>query len=124
MSDTEEMQAPAALAAGEPETSAKERPAPNAALIRCMQAWQRAHKKAVNNHESGYDVKAASDTAFLRAMPPLSGPGNISDFIACVTYAILIGILRGKDAAHLFGAAKIAIANLRNQPKTAERAAD
>jgi hypothetical protein len=41
-------------------------------------------------------------------MPPLSGPENIRDFIACVAHAMLIGAILGPDGARLLYAAQVA----------------
>ena len=41
-------------------------------------------------------------------MPPLSGLDNISDFIACVTYGIVIGAILGPTATRLLYAAQVA----------------
>jgi hypothetical protein len=54
--------------------------------------------------------------AYRRAMPPLSGSQNISDFVACVAYGMLIEAIRGADAARLLSAAQIANRVRPSQP--------
>jgi hypothetical protein len=123
MSDTYGTEALSAVNAGKAEADAPERPIQNPAVARCLRAWQRAYKKAINDDEDDYYAKCAGDRAFLRCMPPLSGFDNIRDFIACVTYAVVIGVVRHKDADHLLAAAKIALATLRHRPVPTENGA-
>jgi hypothetical protein len=120
MSDTYGTEALSTIEADKPEPNTLERPTQNAAVARCLRAWQRTYKKAISDDEDDYQAKCEGDRAFLRAMPPLSGFDNIRDFIACVTYAVVIEVVRHKDADHLLAAAKIALATLRHQPGTAE----
>jgi hypothetical protein len=47
--------------------------------------------------------------AYREAMPPLSGAGNIRDFIACVGHGMLLRVFEdNKEAARLIYAAQIA----------------
>ena len=123
MSDTYGTEALSTIETGEPESNAPERPTKNNAVTRCLRAWQRAYKKTIDDDEDDYHAKCAGDRAFLRAMPPLSGSDNIRDYIACVAYAVVIEVIRHKDAAPLLDAAKISLAALRHQPKTGEASA-
>jgi hypothetical protein len=118
MPDTYGTEALSNIETGPAEANAKERPTQNAAIVRCLRAWQRAYKKTYTDPESDYHAKRAGDRAFLRAMPPLSGFENIRDFVACVTYALVVDVLRQKDAEALLISAKIAITALRQQPNT------
>jgi len=117
MTDTYGTAALSTIETPEPESNAPDRPTQNSAVARCLRAWQRAYKKACAEGDSDFKAKCAGDRAFLRSMPALSGYDNIRDFIACVTYAIVIDVLRSKDAEHLLEAAKVALTTLRQQPK-------
>jgi hypothetical protein len=123
--DTSGPEALAKIATGESESTAAEqnaieRPTQNAAIIRCLRAWQRAYNKNIAKPECDeFHAKRAGDRAFLRAMPPLSGYDNIRDFIACVTYAIVINSISHDDTQSLFLSAKIALAALRQDPNHA-----
>ena len=111
---------PSASAAAEPESQALERPSDNAAIHRCLRAWQRAYAKKFNECEDEYDAEKEGLKAFSRAMPPLAGYENVRDFIACVTYASLNDLMRHDDAEHYLEAAKVALGALRHEPKRTE----
>ena len=97
------------------------------AIDRCINAWHRTFDLASINPEDeelplvDEDDDFASEQAamsFREAMPPLAGYENIRDFIACITYAMLNRIFDGDECQQLLGAAKIAMALLRSQPKS------
>jgi hypothetical protein len=97
------------------------------AIDRCINAWHRTFDLASINPEDeelplvDEDDDFASEQAamsFREAMPPLAGYENIRDFIACITYAMLNHIFDGDECQQLLGAAKIAMALLRSQPKS------
>ncbi len=50
-------------------------------------------------------------------MPPLSGHQNICDFIACINYASMKGVVTHNDATHYLANARIALAALSLRPK-------
>jgi hypothetical protein len=104
-----------------PETSLESNPVAesyaasiNPAVARCCQAWARAHDAAAANGKSYPDHEARK--AYRRALPPLSGPDNIRDFIACTAHAILIGAIESNDGARLLYAAQVARGALPAQP--------
>ncbi len=99
--------------------TAPDRVTDNAAVGRCIRAQKYAHNKALDEDETDYEAEKAGNQAFIRAMPPLAGPANIRDFVACVTYAILTEVIRHKDSDHLLAAAKVALAAIRCEPKPA-----
>ncbi|WP_263352305.1 hypothetical protein [Acidicapsa acidisoli] len=84
--------------------------AANPAVARCSQAYTTAHSSAAKQGENKWDSERAAKIAYRNAMPPLSGPKNIRDFIACVAHAMLIDAINGSDAARLLYAAQIASA--------------
>ena len=76
--------------------NAPDRVTDNAAVGRCIRAQQYAFKKADDEGESDLDAESAGNRAFIRSTPPLTGPSNIRDFVACVTYAVLTGVIPPK----------------------------
>ena len=59
-------------------------------------------------------------SAYRSAMPPLTGPENIRDFIACTAHGMLIEAIDGPDAARLLYAAQIANGTLRHTRTSAK----
>ena len=98
---------------------APDRATDNAAVGRCIRAQQYAFKKADDDGENDLDAESAGNRAFVRSMPPLTGPSNIRDFVACVTYAVLTGVIPPKNSSHLLAAAKVALAAVRCESKPA-----
>lgn len=100
----------------------------NQALDRCIKAWHRTFDLAsINPKDETLDVLNEKDTLFAReqgalafrdAMPLLVGYDNIRDFIACTTYAMLTNIFERDECRELLGAAKIAMALLRTNPRS------
>lgn len=104
----------------ESEPDNPDRPSDNPSVLRCIRAWNRAYRKKLNEldeDESDYPATEAGKRYYLRAMPPLAGYQNISDFIACVTYAELTEIIRHSEAENFFGAVKVALGALRQESK-------
>lgn len=101
----------------------------NPALERCINAWHRNFDLAsINPRDESLnflDNDAATvfageqgALAFREAMPLLVSYENIRDFIACTTYAMLTKIFDKDESRELLGAAKVAMALLRAQPKS------
>ena len=88
----------------------------NPAVHRCIRAWNRAHRKALNDDENSYEAQKAGNRAFVCAMPPLAGYANVRDFVACVTYASMNDVISHRDVLLLLGAAKVALATLSHNP--------
>lgn len=108
-----------ALIANDPDAEAPGRPSENAAVVRCIRAFQRAYKKVLDElgkSASDYPAEKAGREAYLRALPPLSGYENIRDFIACIAYADLTELIRHSDAEHFLDSAKVALTLVRYEP--------
>lgn len=104
----------------------------NEAIKRCTKAWKRTFDLASIHPDDeslvlvGEEDEFASEhagIAFREALPPLVGYENIRDFIACVTYGRLNGTLYWDECRELLGAAKIAMALLKAEPKPPTRIA-
>jgi hypothetical protein len=94
----------------------------NAAIARCMSEWQRVYREKRAKKESSFSASREAAPAYRRAMPPLSGQENISDFIACVAHGMLIGAINGTDGTKLLYAAQVALGTIRRQPSTPKTA--
>jgi hypothetical protein len=107
-------------ASGDGDSGKLDRPSDNKAVARCMTAWRYAYNKKraeLDEDESQYPAERAACQAYLRAMPPLTGHKNISEFIACVTYAVIIKAIWPRDAEQYLAAAKVALGAIYHQPK-------
>jgi hypothetical protein len=84
----------------------------------CRRAWSSAHdEQAEIKGSSNWECEKAGNKAYLKAAPSLSGYKNICDFIACINYASMTGVIIHTDAAHYLANAKIALSALYHQPK-------
>ncbi len=87
-------------------------------IASCMRSWNYAHnKRAEGNNPTAWECQKAGNKAYLNAVPPLSGHQNICDFIACINYASMAGIVTHRDATHYLANARIALAALSLRPK-------
>jgi hypothetical protein len=98
-----------------------DRPSQNPAVFRCTRACNRAAKK--KRAEIGTDddaeviVAMAAKSKYLRSMPPLDSWENIRDFIACVTFAEVVGLILHHEAENFLSSAKVALAAIRHESK-------
>jgi hypothetical protein len=89
----------------------------NKAMDDCMSAWRSAHNdQAADRDSSDYECQKAGNLAYLRAVPPLCGHKNICDFIACINYASMTGVIIHTDAAHHLSNARIALSTIYHDP--------
>ncbi len=94
----------------------------NKAIRRCKRAWNHTYRTELAAYKSRDGQERAEDAAnraFLRATPPLSGYQNICDFIACINYAAITGMIIPDQAQCFLANAKIAISAVCHQPKAA-----
>jgi hypothetical protein len=108
----------------EPETEESECEVPerlteNEAVAQCVRAWRITIANERDEDADEFEAEKTANDAFLAAMPPLRGYENICDFIACVTQAYMLEVVRQKEAEHLLVAAKIALGALRLEPNPA-----
>jgi hypothetical protein len=82
--------------------------ATNPAVARCCQAYAHVLKAAMQQGMSQYAASSSAERAYREAMPPLSGPTNVRDFVACVTHAMLINAINGPEGTRLLYAAQVA----------------
>lgn len=125
-----------ACSAGSPLAAEPENPQPaaqkNAAVERCIQAWQRRHELMsirVNESED-FDPDQEDEGenfayeqagfGFRETMPVLDSYENIRDFIACTAYSMAMKYFEHEEGQDLLKAAGLAMAHLKGQRKAAE----
>lgn len=79
----------------------------NAAVDRCLAACAEARQKAKASGRSNYADKDGK-AAYLRAMPPLAGPENVANFIACVMRGSIEDIIYAFEINSFLYAAQVA----------------
>jgi hypothetical protein len=103
-----------------------DRPAQNPAVFRCVRACNRAARR--KRAELGTDedaevlVAVAAKAKYLRSMPPLDTWENVRDFIACVTFAEVVGLILHYEAENFLSSAKVALAAVRHESKFRDNA--
>lgn len=88
---------------------------PNLAVAQCIQAGNAAYKTELARTSLDFKAAQAAAKAYRRAMPPLEGQQNISNFIACVAHGVLISAIDHRDSSKLLYAAQVALSLLRVQ---------
>jgi len=86
------------------------------AIDRCREAFNRAFLKSKGQDRSDGWAKMEAAIAYRAAVPPLCGPQNINEFIACVTDGMLLQTISGTDGARLLYAAQVASQAFRVPP--------
>ncbi len=94
-------------------TSGATQPAPpsassSPAIQACMNAYHAAYQAALAQNKLIFQIDEAAGKAYGCAMPPLSGRGNIRDFIACVTHGMILEAIPWVNGTKLLYAAQIA----------------
>lgn len=106
--------------ADRPSSKAKTRETRNAAVTRCLNAWNYAFRRetaGLAETDSQHDAIETANDAYLRAMPPLCGLENICDFIACINFASRINLVSRNSAAQFMAQARVALAANSLHPK-------
>jgi hypothetical protein len=91
-------------------------PVPNLAVSICEKNYVDATNQAMQEEKPEPLIRLAGKLAYCTAMPKLSGAANIRDFIACVTYAMLLDVISGSDGTRLLYAAQVAHTTLTKRP--------
>jgi hypothetical protein len=89
-------------------------PSHNPSVARCCEAYNARYRAVLATRDHPEIARREAREAYRKAMPPLSSPQNVGDFIACVAHATLIEAIDGSDAARLLYAAQIAHRVLKN----------
>lgn len=80
----------------------------DSSVARCCKAYTDAMKFARSQGKEGYQGMKDAKWAYRNAMPSLSSPENIRNFIACIAHAMLLDVIDGSDGARLLYAAQVA----------------
>jgi len=80
----------------------------NPAVARCCKAWNRVFKANQKAGPAPVLIYIRANEAFRFAMPPLSTPQDLCDFVACVTHALVLNVIPLEHAAALMDAARVA----------------
>ncbi len=83
---------------------------------RCISAYNNAMKCAKDKGLADYYCTKAAERAFIDTIPRLHKPENIAGFIACITYAMLIGVIRLEEGTKYLYAAQIATQAMQGRP--------
>jgi hypothetical protein len=107
---------PSSPVASDPSTPAFANPA----VARCAQAYVSTIQTGKSQKKELYQYSSDAKAAYCNMMPPLSGPRNIRDFIACTAHGMLIGSIDRDDATRLLYAAQVAYGahNIKSQKKS------
>lgn len=92
-------------------------PARNSAVELCRQAYDRAIEESKARNLDDFDTDEEACNAFREALPHLVTAIGIRDFIACVTYGMLIRVFDHATCTKLLYAAQVAVGALRNEVK-------
>ena len=88
----------------------------NPAVARCLDAFNRTYKANLAINQTKAAATECAAVAYREAMPPLTGPDNIRDFIACVAQGILVGAINSLQSSKLLYAAQVALSASRKLP--------
>ena len=78
------------------------------AVARCCKAWNRAFKAHTDAGTSSVWVPVRANEAYRSAMPPLTTPQNLCDFVACVAHGVAVRTILPAHATSLLDAARVA----------------
>jgi hypothetical protein len=87
------------------------------AILHCCAARERALHESSAQKLDEYSTNDNAESAYRLAMPDLAGYENIRDYIACVSFGVLAGIVSPIESPGLLYAAQVAISALRLEPK-------
>ncbi len=100
----------------EPQSASAEAVHANPAVARCCEAFNRIYKVNIAINQTKAAATECAAVAYREAMPPLTGPDNIRDFIACVAQGILVGAINSLQSSKLLYAAQVALSASRKLP--------
>jgi hypothetical protein len=95
----------------------------NPAVERCCKARNRAFKYQLNRGTKPVYIYVRANAAYRDAMPPLTTPQNLCDFIACVTHGLAINVIPRYHSAPLMDAARVAARAFKLVADTAKTSA-
>jgi len=82
--------------------------ATNPAILHCCEAWTRAYRTVFATGKSTDSAWSEARKAYRLALPTLTSPQNISDFIACVAHGVVLQVFLDTTSSKLLYAAQVA----------------
>jgi hypothetical protein len=79
----------------------------NPAVASCSDAYLNNFRTA-RATQPDYEAGKIATAAFQACLPPLTGAENIRDFVACVSYGMLLNIIDDRDGTRFLYAAQVA----------------
>ena len=79
----------------------------NPAVACCIKAWKLSYCDAVLKGRSTAFAKERARVSFRLAMPPLAGEDYLHDFVACVTFGMLFGVISTAEGAKFLYAVQV-----------------
>jgi hypothetical protein len=89
----------------------------NPAVQRCANAYNQTFSLERGKGTNGYESQKIARASYVSLMPDVADHDSICDFIACVTFAMVHGILHEPHGPKLLAAAKVALSALRAKNK-------
>ena len=89
----------------------------NPVVDQCWQAGRAAYLAGLAQGKNEQAAQHLAGLAYRSALPALKGARNTRNFIACVTFGSLMGVLPGKEATRLLYAAQIAYNTRRTRKR-------
>ena len=80
----------------------------NSAVTDCARAWILAYSRARLRDQSNACAKEQARMAYRLAMPTLTAGKDARDFVACVTFGIVLETIRPDEGSKLLYAAQVA----------------
>ena len=95
-------------------------PVENPAVQRCIDAWNRRMEAEIAKRTSQYFLERLAAASYRAAMPDLTSPAHVRDFIACTARGVLLGAIDEKHSSKLLYAAQVASGayRLEDRPQT------
>ena len=87
------------------------------AVALCARLWANTIRATLDRTENLRTAERLANDLYRASMPPLSGHQNISDFIACAGYGMLVGAIKPEDGTRLLYAAQVALAALPKESR-------
>jgi hypothetical protein len=93
----------------------------NPAVALCDEVWGKIFQATLDKKFNLYTAERCASKAYRLALPSLSGYQNICDFIACVSYGILLGAIKPDTGTKLLYAAQVALGAIPKSEKEKAR---
>lgn len=90
----------------------------NHAVARCCAAYKQAFNNARAQGRLVFEAAKSGNDAYRAAMPSLSSPESVRDFVACIAQGLLMDAISNLESNRLLYAAQVAISANRGASTT------